>query len=198
MSRKTILAFLLGLAVVIFGNPTLAPARSPAAVGGLQIISSTIGDLDCFGYGAPVGTPANPRSPCGTLPDLPIADVSDAANTDVVVDCTAGNTFSFTHTLDIPVGATILGGTVVMNVGGIQKSIFNTLITADGTPAMVPDTGALGTGLVVIPLTGASTSLLEDGQVIVTIRHGASVPQVKCDPIFVDFSTVSILVQVPR
>jgi hypothetical protein len=198
MIRKTGLALMLGLAVTIFGNPTLAPAQSPAAVGGLQIISSTIGDFDCFGYGAPVTKPADPRSPCGTLPGLPIADVTDWPNTDVVVDCTAGNTFSFTHTLDIPLGATILGGSVVVNVGGIEKSTFNTQITADGLPALtIPDTGALGTGLVVIPLIGASKSLLNDGQVVVTIRHGANLPTVKCDPVFVDSSTVSVLVHVP-
>jgi hypothetical protein len=198
MIRKTGLALLLGFAVTIFGNPTLAPAQSPAAVGGLQVISSTIGDFDCFGYGTPVSTPANPRSPCGTLPGLPIADVTDWPNTDVVVDCTAGNTFSFTHTLDIPLGATILGGVAVVNIGGIEKATFNTQITADGWPAVtIPDTGALGTGLVVIPLVGSSASLLADGQVVLTIRHGISVPLVKCDPVFVDSSTVSVLVLVP-
>ena len=174
-------------------------AHDQAAIGGLQIISSTIGDFDCFGYGAPTTLPANPLSPCGTLANLPIADVSDALNTDVVVDCSAGNTFSFAHTLDIPAGATILGGVVIVNVGGVEKATFNTVITADAMPAVnVPDTGPLGTGLVIIPLIGSSKRLLDDGQVVVTIRHGASVPQVKCDPISVDFSTVNVLVQVPH
>ncbi len=198
MTRKTSFALLLGLAVAILGSPTLTAAHDETAVGGLQIISSTIGDFDCFGYGLPTIRPANPLSPCGTLTGLPIADVSDAPNTDVVVDCSAGYMFSFTHTLDIPVGAIVLGGAVVVNVSGIENSLFNTVITVDGMPALnVPDTGPLGTGLVVIPLIDTAASLLNDGQVVVTIRHGTSLPQVKCDPIIVDFSSAIVLVQVP-
>ncbi|MBM2813217.1 MAG: hypothetical protein HW416_3976 [Chloroflexi bacterium] len=199
MTTKIGLALLhLWLGVAILAGPSLSDAHEGASVGGFQVITSTIGDFDCFGYGAPAGPGAIPLSPCGTLPDLPIADVSDPPYTDLSIDCSVGNTFYFTHTLDIPVGATIFGGAVVLNVGGIQKVSYTTTITADGIPAAsIPDTGALGTGLVIIPLVSTLTSLLNDGQVVVTIRHGATAPVVKCEPVFVDFSSVSILVHIP-
>ena len=199
MTTKIGLALLhLGLGVAILAGPSLSDAQEGASVGGFQVIISTIGDFDCFGYGVPTGPGAIPLSPCGTLPDLPIADVSDPPYTDLSIDCSVGNTFYFTHTFDIPVGATIFGGAVLLNVGGIQKVSYNTIITADAIPApSIPDTGALGTGLVIIPLLGTLTSLLNDGQVVVTIRHGATVPVVKCEPVFVDFSSVSILVHLP-
>jgi hypothetical protein len=198
MTRKTCLPLLLGFAVAILGSPAFAGPRGEAPADplarGPQVITSMIGDYDCFGYGAPTGRKTDG---CGTLPGLPIAD-SDAPDTDVVVDCSVSDTITFTHTLDIPVGATILGGAAVVNVGGIDKSEFNTVITADGIPGAVPDTGALGTALVVIPLLGSATSQLNDGQVVVTIRHGLSgIPQPKCNPMFVDFSSVSVLVHVP-
>lgn len=204
MTRKTGFAVIVGLALAILGSPNLSAARGPAAhapvdVGGFQVITSTIGDFDCFGYGAPLTVPANPRSPCGTLPGLPIADVADPPYTDVEVDCTLGNTFTLTHTFEVPVGATILGGVAVLNVGGIEQSTFNTMITADGAPAVnVPDTGALGTGLVAIPLVKSAASKLDDGQVDIMIRHGGGVLTPKCDPMFVDFSMVSVLIHLPQ
>ena len=197
MARKTRLVLLATLAVALLAGPTLAAGQGRVAIGELRVITSTIGDFDCFGYGPPSVAPVNPASPCGTLPGPPIADIDDPPNTDVSLNCSAGTTFSFTHTLDIPAGATILGGVVVLNVGGIQTALYSTTITADVVPALsVPDTGELGTGLVVIPLLGTSTSLLSDGQVVVTVRHGATVPVAKCDPVFVDFSSVIVLVHV--
>lgn len=197
MVRKSRLVSLAALAAALLSGPTLAGAQDRAAIGEFRVITSTIGDFDCFGYGAPSAAPLDPASPCGTLPGPPIADIDDPPNTDVSVDCAAGTTFSFTHTLDIPAGATILGGVVLLNVGGIQKTVYSTTITADVMPApSVPDTGELGTGLVVIPLLSTTTSLLSDGQVVVTIRHGATVPVAKCDPVFVDFSSVSVLAHI--
>jgi hypothetical protein len=196
MPRKIGLVLLAGF-VAVLGDPLLARSQEPQrSLGKVSVLSSTIGDFDCFGYGAPGRKLVNPGSPCGTLPGPPIADVSDAPGTDVLVDCSQGNALTFTHTLDIPSGATVLGGTAVINIGGIQKSLFNTVVTADGVPALdVPDTGEFGTALIAIPLTKAATTLLDDGQVVVTVRHGISGPIPKCDPIFVDFSTVSVLVR---
>jgi hypothetical protein len=194
MPRNIALVLLVGF-VAALGNPLAANGQEPQrSLGKISVISSTIGDFDCFGFGTP--TQQGHGSPCGTLPSLPTPDISDAPGTDVVVDCSQSNTLTFTHTLEIPSGATILGGTAVVNIGGIQKSLFNTVITADGVPATnVPDTGELGTALVTIPLVKAATTFLEDGQVVVTIRHGVSGTMPKCDPIFVDFSSVSVLVR---
>jgi len=204
MPRKICLVLLVGL-VAVLGNPFLAPGQEQQSVGQLSVIHSTIGDFDCFGFGAPtwralgkgvLSGEVDPSSPCGTLPGPPIPDVSDAPDTDVVVDCSESTALTFTHTLDIPPGSTILGGAAAINIGGVQKSLFNTVITADGVPApSVPDTGELGTALIIIPLTNAATSLLADGQVVLTIKHGSSPPRAKCNPIFVDFSTVVVLVQ---
>jgi len=196
MPRKIGLVVVVGL-LALLGNPLVARSQGQQrSLGKISVISSTIGDFDCFGFGAPTRKLVDPGSPCGTLPGPPTPDVSDAPDTDVVVDCSQGNALTFTHTLDIPAGATILGGTAVINIGGLQKSLFNTVITADGVPATsVPDTGELGTALITIPLVKAATTLLDDGQVVLTIRHGISGPMPKCDPIFVDFSTVSVLVR---
>lgn len=193
MVRKTGLALFLGFAVALLGGPAVTAAQDGATFGGLQVVKSVIGDVDCFGYGLPLTMPASLRSPCGTLAGPPIVDDSDPVNTDVTVDCTAGNTFTFTHTLDLPLGSTVLGGVAVVNVGGVQRSIFPTVITADGVPGIVPDTGEFGTGLVVIPLT--SSSLLTDGQVVITVTHGSRL--LGCDPVFVDFSAVAVLVALP-
>jgi hypothetical protein len=166
---------------------------------GFQVIVSTIGDYDCFGYPALVGTGTG-TSPCGTLPGLPIPGDEDPANTDIDLDsCTESTSVTFTHNfIDmIPPGATILGALWIMNIGGVETAVFPTTVQLDSLPFGVPNTGTFGTTLLIKPLVGGLTTLLTDGQLVVKVTHGVNVRTPKCDDVFVDFSQLIIVVSVP-
>jgi hypothetical protein len=162
----------------------------------LQIITSTIGDSDCFGYPANIGTGPS-TAPCGTLPDLPIQDVNDDPQTDIDLACTGATSFTFTHTFTIPTGAKILGALYQMNIGGVETAIFPTTVLVDSIPIPVPDTGTLGTVLLTLPIVSVFNTLLQDGQLVVKITRGVGGAHPKCDDVFVDFSQVIVVVSVP-
>ena len=177
-------ATLVGLLVAMSGPvATALPARQD------HVITNTVGDHDCFGYGVPAVS-QNPKSPCGTLPGLPIQEPDDPLDTDVTVSCPAPATLTFTHTYTLPEGATILGAVYLMNVGGIEKANFNSKLLVDTIPGTLPETGALGTALISLPLIPPATSILEDGQLVVRLTRGSN--QGGCDDVFVDFSRLII------
>jgi len=185
---------------------TLA-APAPLKDGGFQVIVSTIGDADCFGYGLPTVLPSSFKSPCGTLPPAgPIAGLSEDPQTDVLLSCPTSPpygplTVSFTHNFTIPPGATIVGAFWLMNVGGVESTKYPlTTVTLDVGSLMmpVPATGPLGTTLVAIPIPPAVSAGLQDGTLVATITRGVrSILGTLCDDIFVDFAQLVILVDVP-
>jgi hypothetical protein len=159
-----------------------------------QLIVNAIGDLDCFGFGPPDSLPSI-ESPCGILPAPPVQETDDVPETDTTLACPTPSTITFTHTFTLPEGATILGALWVMNLGGIETSIFNTSLILDGfIPLPVPETGALGTALVWVPLIPPLTTILEDGQLDVSLTRGG---KSGCDDVFVDFVGLTILVSLP-
>ncbi len=187
--RASLSAMLVGLLVAVPSPVALALPPQQA-----QGIISTIGDIDCFGYGVPV-VPQDPKSPCGTLPGPPIQGLEDPLGTDVTVSCPAPSVLTFTHTYTLPAGATILGAVYSINVGGIEKANFNTRLSVDAIPVPIPETGALGTALIALPLVPPLTSILADGQLVVSLTRGSS--RGGCDDVFVDFSRLTILYSAP-
>lgn len=187
--RAFLVATLVVLLVAVSGTVAIALPPLPT-----QLIIDSIGDFDCFGYGVPV-VPRNPQSPCGTLPDPPIQEIDDPLDTDRTVSCPGPSVLTFTHTYTLPAGATILGAVYVMNVGGIEKANFNTRLLVDTIPVSLPETGALGTALIVLPLIPPFTSFLVDGQLVVSLTRGSSLGG--CDDVFVDFSQLIILLSAP-
>ena len=190
--RPSLLAILAGLFVAVVGPPAaLAQPSLP-----VQIIVSSIGDFDCFGYGAPQ-PPIDPASPCGTLPAAPVQGASDPSNTDITIACppssSSPSTITFTHTFTLPPGATILGAIWATNAGGIEKATFNTLLTLEGIiPVPVPDTGPLGTALILVPLPPPLSSTLADGKLVVRFTRASATA---CDDVFVDGAWLAILVR---
>ena len=159
-----------------------------------QLLVSTIGDYDCFGYGAPHPLP-NIQSPCGTLADYPIQEVDDAASTDLLLGCPGPAAITFTHTYDLPAGSTILGAIWTINLGGVEKSKFATTLLLGGLiPVAVPETGPLGTALIVLPIVPPLTSILEGGQLSVRLVRG-TLSGSACDDVFVDAISLAIAVQ---
>jgi hypothetical protein len=73
-----------------------------------EIITSSIGDYDCFGYGAP-NRIGDIHSPGGALASYPLHEPDDAANTDLLLACPGPAAITFTHTYDLPLGSRILG-----------------------------------------------------------------------------------------
>jgi len=182
-------ATLVGLLVAVSGPVAIALPPQQALV-----IIDTIGDIDCFGYGMPAVW-QDPKSPCGPLPGPPIQEPDDPLDTDVAVSCPDPPALTFTHTYTLPAGATILGAIYVMNVGGIEKANFNTRLLVDTIPVSLPETGALGTALILLPLIPPYTSFLEGGQLVVSLTRGSSYGG--CDDVFVDFSGLIILLSAP-
>lgn len=182
-------ATVVGLLVAVSGPVAIALPSQQA-----RVISDTIGDIDCFGYGMPAVS-QNLASPCGTLPGPPIGEPDDPLDTDVTVSCPAPSVLTFTHTYTLPAGATISGAVYLMNVGGIEKANFNTRLLVDTIPVSVPETGALGTALILVPLFPPYTSILEGGQLVVSLTRGSSYGG--CDDVFVDFSLLIILLSAP-
>ena len=180
--------------VLVFG-PGAGWAQGP-----IQVITSVIGDIDCFGYGPPVLqadatlSPDGTWSPCGTLPGFPIQEAGEAANTDVDLAC-PGPAITFTHTFTIPSGATIVGAVWQINLGGVERSKFRTVLLLNKVlPVIVPNTGPLGTALVVVPLIPPLTSILADGHLEVRLIRSW---WFGCDDIFVDYLALAIAVQLP-
>ncbi len=199
-------------ALLASSDPALAEGRKRAvrvpsvlgpdlAPGKYQVIFSTIGDPDCFGYGLPAHV-TSAKSPCGTLPYYPIQVVTDDPQTDLLLDCNTGwsPTVTYNHTFTIPQGATILGAVWLMNIGGVEYGKgWPTSITLDGgTTLLVPNTGQFGTTLVSAPILPPLTLGLLDGQFTATVTRGIDIPTYSaCDDIFVDFSALAIVVSTP-
>ena len=158
-----------------------------------KLVLSVIGDYDCFGYGSAVFKP-NPTSPCGTLPGFPIHENDDAANTDITLACPGPSIIALTNTYTLPPG-TILGAVWQMNVGGIETSKFSSKVLLGGVvPVNLPDTGPLGTALIVVPLVPPLTTILEEGQLTVQLIRGNADGSI-CDDVFVDNVGLAIAVQ---
>jgi hypothetical protein len=180
---------LLGLLAVVSGPVAIALPAQRA-----QAIIDAIGDVDCFGHGIPPVL-LNPESPCGSLPGPPIGGIDDPLDTDLTVSCPDPSVLTFTHTYTLPEGATISGALYLMNVGGLEKANFNSALLVDTIPVPLPETGALGTALIVLPLIPPYTSMLDDGRLVVSLirwsKYGG------CDDVFVDFSKLIILYSAP-
>ncbi len=187
--RAFLVATLVGLLVAVSGPVAIALPPPPT-----HMIIDSIGDFDCFGNGVPL-VPRGPQSPCGTLPGLPIQEIDDPLDTDVTVSCPAPSALTFTHTYTLPAGATIVGAVYLMNLGGIEKANFNTTLSVGAIPIPLPETGALGTALIALPLIPPATSILENGQLVVRLNRGSS--RGGCDDVFVDFSQLIILLSAP-
>jgi len=185
---RLLLAFVLS-ALFSFSGFALRAAE-PAT----QILVSSIGDYDCFGYGAPNHV-TDIHSPCGTLVDYPIQETDDAANTDVLLGCPGPASVTFVHTYDLPVGARILGAVWTINLGGVEKSKFATTLLLGGQiPVAVPETGPLDTALIVVPLVGPLTSILESGRLTVQLVRG-TLSGSSCDDVFVDTIHLAIAIR---
>src|SRR5262245_3188130 len=104
------------LFVALVSTLGLAPQPAESAT---QILVSSIGDYDCFGYGAP-GRVTDVHSPCGTLATYPVAEPDDTANTDTLLACPGLPAYTWTHTYDLPAGSRILGAVWTINLGGIE------------------------------------------------------------------------------
>lgn len=186
----TVRAAVLGM---LFGAWALACWPAPAAAQpSIQVITSFIGDFDCFGHGAPVGGPV--RNPCGTLPGYPLSEADDAAGTDTWLQCPSPSAIGFNHRFVVPAGGTILGAVWQMNVGGIEVSKYPGKVILNGALQLaLPDTGPLGTTLVAVPLVGALTDLLAGGILNVQLVRGMPGTGA-CDDVFVDYAALAILV----
>ena len=159
-----------------------------------QILVSPIGDYDCFGYGAP-NHGQDLQNPCGSLPGYPIQEPDDAANTDVLLACPGPAAITWVHTYDLPAGSKILGAVWTINLGGIEKSKFATTLLLGGQiPVAVPETGPLGTTLIVLPIVGPLTSILESGRLTVQLLRG-TLSGSSCDDVFVDAINLAIAVR---
>ncbi len=161
------------------------------------VITSTIGDFDCFGYGVPAHPPLT-SSPCGTLPDVPIQEVDDDPQTDILFACPDPTVITYTHTFTIPDGATVLGAVWTANLVGIERAKFATTITLDDLiPVPPPNTGPLGTVLVGVPIFGPLAAVLLDGEFVVKVTRGIGGRYAKCDEVGLDFSHLAVLVEFP-
>jgi len=165
-----------------------------AAEPATQILVSSIGDYDCFGYGAPNRIP-DIHSPCGTLTDYPVQETDDAANTDLLLGCPGPASITFTHTYDLPVGSRILGAVWTINLGGIERSKFATTLLLGGQiPVTIPETGPFGTALIVVPIVPPLTSILESGHLTVQLIRG-TLSGSSCDDVFVDTVNLAIAIR---
>jgi hypothetical protein len=188
-SWSAYLVAFVSAAIFSFSGFAVTPAE-PAT----QILVSSIGDYDCFGYGTPSHI-TNIHSPCGTLVAYPIQETDDAANTDMLLACPGPASVTFTHTYDLPAGSRILGAVWSINLGGVEKSKFATTLVLGGQiPVTIPETGPLGTALIVIPIGPPLTSILESGRLTVQLVRG-TLSGASCDDVFVDTINLAIAIR---
>ena len=187
--RSTYLVALVSAAMFSLSGFALKTAE-PAT----QIVVSAIGDYDCFGYSAPNRGP-DILNPCGSLPGYPVQEPDDAANTDVLLACPGPAVITWVHTYDLPAGSRILGAVWTISLGGIEKSKFTTTLILGGQiPVAVPETGPLGTALIVLPIVPPLTSILEGGRLTVQLVRG-TLSGSSCDDVFVDAINLAIAVR---
>jgi hypothetical protein len=113
----------------------------------------------------------------------------------LLLACPGPASVTFTHTYDLPAGSRILGAVWSINLGGVEKSKFaTTLVLGDQIPVTIPETGPLGTALIVIPIGPPLTSILESGRLTVQLVRG-TLSGASCDDVFVDTINLAIAIR---
>jgi hypothetical protein len=188
LSAFVILGMFLG---VMGGGQAIAAESSTPLMPSYTVIMNQLGDVDGFGFGrevCPIGCEL-PEPPLGSDDPQPF-DAPDSP-------CALSQSWTHDFGADLPEGAQIISAALVVNVAGIQPDIFASVLAAD--TRVMPLTpfaqGALGSGLVPVPLTPGD---LADGLLRVSIQKGIRTrSSTICDDQFYDASVLIMLVKLP-
>jgi hypothetical protein len=174
------------------GSTQIFPAEPfLPSIAHMKVIVNQLGQANGFGFGqdvCPLGCDL-PGPPTGS-DDPPPFDMPDSP-------CALIQGWTHDFSGDIPEGSRIIAAFLLLNVAGIQPEVFSSVLTADTQmfPLSTFDQGALGSGLVPVPL---NLSDLADGTLSVIIKKGYRTRTATvCDDQFYDTSALAILVQLP-
>ncbi len=192
MKPVSVLA-IVGMFLVAVGSGQVAAAEPSArSLASFQVIVNQLGTTNGFGFGTdvcPLGCEL-PAPPSGS-DDPPPFDTPDSP-------CALTQNWTHDFSADLPPsGAKIISAVLLLNVASIQPDIFSSYLTADTRvfPLSYVDQGALGSGLVPVPL---NLSDLEDGILQITIKKGIQTrTSTVCDDQFYDTSALIVLIQLP-